>query len=544
MATSGEFYVGPSNEPDKYRLIHQVGSGGEAQLWRAELHVSGTWEPVAVKLLRPDRLADLDRWKARWAEQAEVLRFIRHPGVVGVREHFEGGPMHYAGETPQGPASLYLVMNWVEGVPLRDWVPFHRESDSYFESLRYLAQVGDVLDWLHSGQATPSARPVIHADVTPANVLITPTGQAVLVDFGLIRLAAGSSAFVEGTRGYMAPEVIANAAYSPASDRYSFGALTYFVLTGQNPPVDPNTIFQGFSTVPTVRSQPGLAEHLMLMFHPNPAERPSAGDWVRFFRVSGSTSMGAPLGLQPTTPLGVPAVLEEPSPAPADDRKGNRRLIAVIVVLLALIAGGVAFAVTRSTGNKTAGQRTQGITRHNQPPVTATSDTTTTITTPPDTSTSTSTLTTSPTGGPPGVPFFLSDANTTGGTGSPNQNAVTINGTTYPHSIYDNYSECGDSTSTKSYEYDLGRHYGTFTATIGQDDSSPLNVPIHWDVYGDSNKHLYTGTMVQGQSFPLSVSVAGVLTLTVTTTFTPLTNGSNQTCGTVKAAWGEATVSP
>jgi len=73
-----DFCVGPADEADKYRLIHQVGSGGGAQLWKAEPSVSGTWEPVAVKVLRADRLGDIDRWKARWAEQAEVLRFIRH----------------------------------------------------------------------------------------------------------------------------------------------------------------------------------------------------------------------------------------------------------------------------------------------------------------------------------------------------------------------------------------------------------------------------------------------------------------------------------
>lgn len=97
MVDDAKFYVGPPANPDKYRLKRQVGSGGEAQFWEAEISVSGVWEPVAVKVLRVDRFADMDRWKSRWAEQAEVLRFIRHPGVVGVREHFEGGGMHYRG---------------------------------------------------------------------------------------------------------------------------------------------------------------------------------------------------------------------------------------------------------------------------------------------------------------------------------------------------------------------------------------------------------------------------------------------------------------
>ena len=303
LTPSGEYFVGPVDDADKYRLIHQVGTGGEAQLWKAELSVSGQWEPVAVKILRPDRLGDIDRWAARWAEQAEVLRFLRHPGVVGVREHFEGGPIHHAGETPGAQRQLFLVMNWVDGLSLRDWVPLHRRPDGYFESLRYLAQIGDVLDWLHSGQATPSGRPVIHADVTPANVLVTAMGQAVLVDFGLTRLASGQSVTVEGTGGYIAPEVLAHGSYSPASDRYSFGALTYFVLTGQNPPVDLNAIRSGFAALPTVSGQPDLVDHLMVMFGPDADSRPPAGTWIRFFRTSGTTSLGGPDGLKATPPI-------------------------------------------------------------------------------------------------------------------------------------------------------------------------------------------------------------------------------------------------
>lgn len=356
-----QFYVGPDGTPDKYRLKRQIGSGGEAQLWEAELHVSGTWEPVAVKILRSDHFADFDRWKGRWAEQAEVLRFIRHPGVVGVREHFEGGGMHYASEAPPGQRALYLVMNWHDGQTLREWSQQHRSAADGYEALRYLAQVGDVLDWLHSGQATPSGRPVIHADVTANNVLVTSAGQAVLVDFGLVRLAAGLSPTAEGTFGYVAPEVKALGAYSPASDRYAFGALTYLVFTGTAAPATIDQIRAGFSQVPAVMAQPTLLDHLLKMFNPDPNSRPPCGDWIRYFRVTGATSadvVGAgytaplePTAVQAAALVPPPPPLPLPVAAPPEPRRRGRAALLIGLAIALLLGAGIAFAATRDSNS-------------------------------------------------------------------------------------------------------------------------------------------------------------------------------------------------
>ena len=366
------FYVGPDGNADKYRLKRQIGSGGEAQLWEADLHVSGTWEPVAVKILRADHFADFDRWKGRWAEQAEVLRFIRHPGVVGVREHFEGGGMHYASEAPPGQRALYLVMNWHEGQTLREWAQMHRSPADSYEALRYLAQVGDVLDWLHSGQATPSGRPVIHADVTANNVIVTSAGQAVLVDFGLVRLAAGLSPSAEGTFGYVAPEVKALGAYSPASDRYAFGALTYLVFTGTPAPATVEEIRAGLSQVPAVIAQPTLLGHLMRMFSPDPNSRPPCGDWIRHVRVSGATSadivgVGYTAPLDPTNP-GTSSPVPPPPPnasapvaalaVPPPPKRRRRAVLVAGLVIALLLGAGIAYAATRESNSDGAASAT------------------------------------------------------------------------------------------------------------------------------------------------------------------------------------------
>jgi serine/threonine protein kinase len=389
------FFVGPDEAPDKYRLKRQIGSGGEAQLWEAAMSVSGEWESVAVKILRPEHAAEMARWKDRWAEQAEVLRFIRHPGVVGVREHFEGGGMHYEGETPTGGRALYLVMNWVDGQTLREWVPAHGGSVDVFEPLRFLAQIGDVVDWLHSGQATTSGREIIHADITANNVLVTPAGQAVLVDFGLVRLAAGLSPVVEGTAGYLAPEVKAAGAYSPASDRYAFGALTYYVMTGTPAPISLPEIRLGFSRAPAIAEQPpAIIDHLMRMFDPDPFARPSCSEWIRHFRVSGTTSSEV-VGSRPhrTTPSAGGAIAQttqraEPLPA---TRKPTSRLALIGIGVAVLAVAGIAYAVSRPGNGKATSASSS----------TPTSLATTTVaSTAPPTSSSTTTATTSTTVAP------------------------------------------------------------------------------------------------------------------------------------------------
>ena len=246
-----------------------------------------------MKVLRPERVDDVARLSQRCDEQAELLLFLRHPGVVGVREHFEGAPFHLTGTAAETPGRwLYLVMNWVEGQPLSDWVMSNRDApDRDIRILRHLEQAADVLDWLHSGQATPSNRPVVHGDLSPGNVMITPVGQAVLVDFGLIRLVTHHTQEATGTPGYAAPEVWLAGQYSPASDRYSFGAIAYFALTGTVPPPHPDDIRAGLAATPLLASaQPARVDQLMGMFSADPTDRPRVIEWIRLLRNTATTT--------------------------------------------------------------------------------------------------------------------------------------------------------------------------------------------------------------------------------------------------------------
>jgi type II secretory pathway pseudopilin PulG len=340
----------------------------------------------------------------------------------------------------------------------------------------------------------------------------------------------------------MAPEVLASGRYSAASDRYSFGALTFFVLTGQNPPIDLAAVRSGFEQLPAVSTQPELIEHLMQMFDSDPAQRPPAGDWIRFFRVSGTTSLGSPVGLQPTAPLG--AVVPPTELAAQDEPKRRRGLwtVLAVAVILALVAAGVAYAMNRHTPSEQASSQLSAaqLRRESTHSVKKKASSR-----PKTTGTSTSSTTSTPTvpDNSSAAPYGLSSSNTCCGSQQAATGPVNINGQQYLDSIYGTFLGAGayncSTGSSITYDYDLERQYSTFTATIGETDGSDLGVTAQFDVYLDSSNHAFSQVLSQGQSVPISVNVTGALTLTLTMTLTS-SNCNDQ--GEVDAAWGNAQV--
>ncbi|ADD43305.1 serine/threonine protein kinase [Stackebrandtia nassauensis] len=297
MTERDSYTVGPQDDPDKYRLIRQVGSGGEAELWQAAVRVAGADETVAVKILRAAHALDPEAWQQRWREQAEVLRLLRHPGVVGVHEFFTGPRMHLPGEADADTRHHYLVMNWVEGVDLRQWVAGERDR---FEALRHLVQLAEVLDWLHSGEATPSGRPVVHGDLSPGNVIVNSHGQTVLVDFGLSKLSNEGTREPVGTQGYCAPEVTQYGVYGNAADCYAFGALTYFTLTGTNPPSGDAELRQALVDALRPMFDGAEPDAIASIAAHEPGDRPAAGQWLRDLRPHATTAAPRETPLPPT----------------------------------------------------------------------------------------------------------------------------------------------------------------------------------------------------------------------------------------------------
>ncbi|MFJ2091666.1 protein kinase [Streptomyces sp. NPDC087901] len=326
---SASHHIGPDSAPDRYRLLNSIGRGGEAVLYRAEIELDGAPETVVVKVLDSKTTITIEQFQrlsSKWREQAELLRFVNRPGVVGVREHFEGPPIHGTGDasTAAGRA-LVLVMNHVAGLDLRDWraertLVSHAERR---EVLRTLEQLADVLDWLHSGRATPSGRTVVHGDLSPGNVMVDEHGQATLVDFGLSKLTADhQTAEVWFTPGYAAPEVF-EGKRTPNTDRYAFGAIAYFLLSGQAPPSTPEQLRAALRALPQVAAAaPERCERILSVCAAEPDRRPeSLSSWVKDVRsavvsttVTGSSSRAAVASesVRDTPPVAAPAAVPPP----------------------------------------------------------------------------------------------------------------------------------------------------------------------------------------------------------------------------------------
>jgi serine/threonine-protein kinase len=207
----------------QYKLLRLLGVGGMGAVYLAR-------EPalkrlVAVKVLFPG-LAAQPSARARFQREARAAAALSHPNVVRV---------YAVGETSQTTLP-YIVMQYVEGVTLADWMGERRHRNER-DVRRIIGQVAAALGAAH-------ARELVHRDVKPANVLIErDSGRPYVADFGvsaaLSRLQQDTkitaTGMVLGTPTYMSPEQAAGEKVTPQSDVYSLGVVAYELLTGELP---------------------------------------------------------------------------------------------------------------------------------------------------------------------------------------------------------------------------------------------------------------------------------------------------------------------
>jgi serine/threonine-protein kinase len=210
---------------NRYRIVILLGQGGMGAVYRAwdtRLNIA-----VAVKELVPQPGLDaamLDRLRQQFIQEAQTLARLDHPHLVTVSDYFEEG------------GKSYLVMKYVEGESLAERI----EREGALAE----AQVNTWAEQLLAALAYAHKQGVLHRDVKPHNVVITPEGQAVLVDFGLVKLwdpndpRTRTAIRGAGTPEYAPPEQYSQHAghTEPRSDIYSLGATLYHALTGQAPP--------------------------------------------------------------------------------------------------------------------------------------------------------------------------------------------------------------------------------------------------------------------------------------------------------------------
>ncbi len=198
----------------RFELLGRIGAGNHGVVFRARDRHLG--RDVAVKRFS-HFLADDPRAMRRITREVEALARVSHPHVVTVHDlvHMPDG---------DGEVTPHLVMELVEGTSLRELLAAHGPS------LRSTVAVRGVLD----GLAACHRAGILHLDIKPANVLVTPEGGVKIVDFGISRAASDTTATVAGTPHYMAPEQYDGRA-DERSDVYSVGCLLFECLTGRPP---------------------------------------------------------------------------------------------------------------------------------------------------------------------------------------------------------------------------------------------------------------------------------------------------------------------
>jgi eukaryotic-like serine/threonine-protein kinase len=339
----------------RYDLGREIGRGGMGAVWLARDTVLG--REVALKrigLLPGATAPDLQRAE----REARLAARLNHPHVVAVFDLVDD-----EGDT-------WLVMEYVEGITLSGLIT-RDGALSPDEAAPLIRQAADALAAAH-------AAGIVHRDVKPSNMLVTPDGDVKLSDFGIARAEADASltrtGLVTGSPAYLAPEVASGATATEASDVWSLGATLFHALAGRTPYDVSENLMGALYTI--VHEEPPrlddagwltpVLEHTMTH---RPEDRWSTAQ-VRDFLDRGHdvtihptpAASAAPdatrvLEATPPEPVALPPVVIDPQHADLPGRSPRRRspwpwvVAAAVVVVLGVIAFA---ALTTSGGDTTA----------------------------------------------------------------------------------------------------------------------------------------------------------------------------------------------
>ena len=268
----------------RYRLVERLGAGGMSVVWRGFDEVLG--RQVAVKVLPPSTSAD-PSFRRRLRAEAQAAARLSHPHITNVYDYGEA-------TTVDGEPVPYVVMELVDGESLAAVLARSRRLP-WPAAVRICSEVSAALAAAH-------ARGIVHRDVTPANVMLTPSGAKV-VDFGISALIGENDIDPDGsllgTPAYLAPERLEGGQVSPATDVYAVGLLIYRTLIGQLPwDVGTTTAllrahqYTEPEPMPPVEGLPNAVSALIARFlEKRPSDRPSSAELAH---VLSTVSAGVP----------------------------------------------------------------------------------------------------------------------------------------------------------------------------------------------------------------------------------------------------------
>ncbi|WJL94183.1 serine/threonine-protein kinase [Microbacterium sp. ET2] len=349
----------------RYELDSRIAIGGMGEVWEATDHVIG--RTVAIKILKDEYMGDpgfLERFRA----EARHAALVNHEGIASVFDYGEEA------------GSAFLVMELVPGEALSTIL----ERDgalSTDKTLDIVAQTAAALQAAH-------AAGLVHRDIKPGNLLITPDGRVKITDFGIARIAdqvpLTATGQVMGTVQYLSPEQASGHPASPATDIYSLGIVAYESLAGKRPFTGESQVAIAMAQIneqppplpPTV-AQP-VQNLVMAMIAKKPEDRPAsaaavaraasalrrgdlaaaaaavpavagaaalADDATQLLAPAGATAAATQILSAP-----LPDYAEPQEPEPKKRSRWTWPLVALIVILL-LVLGGTLWALFANQGD-------------------------------------------------------------------------------------------------------------------------------------------------------------------------------------------------
>jgi hypothetical protein len=335
---------------DRYEIEAPLGRGGMATVFRGTDRVLN--RTVAVKILA-DRFAGDDKFVTRFRREAQAAARLNHPNIVSIYDTGDDDGAHY------------IVMELVEGDTLGDVL----RRDGALPPERAAAIAGSVAEALERAHQAG----LVHRDVKPGNVMLTPDGSVKVMDFGIARAASEDTltqtGTVLGTAAYLSPEQAQGLAVDARSDLYSLGCVLYEMLTGRQPFTGDSPVSIAYKhvnddPVPPSRVNPHVSPELdavtLRAMAKDPQERfPSAGAMREALATRRVPAAAAATATEPITGRrGDTAILPAGEQAPASGRPppGGRRWLP-LVPAAAAVAALIGILLLALAGDERRGER-------------------------------------------------------------------------------------------------------------------------------------------------------------------------------------------
>ncbi len=206
----------------RYKIEALLGQGGMSSVYKA--YDPNLMRAVAIKLIHPHLSSD-DDFIRRFKNEAASVAAFRHPNIVQVYDFNIDGDVYY------------MVLEYIAGETLQDRLNGLKKNNAKIpieQAARITIDICNALSYAHKRNA-------IHRDIKPANIMLDPQGQAILMDFGIVKIVGASvhtaTGAVVGTARYMSPDVIRGESVDERSDLYSLGVTLFEMVSGE-PPFD------------------------------------------------------------------------------------------------------------------------------------------------------------------------------------------------------------------------------------------------------------------------------------------------------------------